>query len=110
MAITRTSGRVVALFAFLSLAIFVMETDAQCMYYDEVCKYKGKTYPMFDTWHTDDCEWCMCEGEYGYMCCSKFSIPIDYDNGCEVTRDYSTCQTKVVDEDGKDCEVLVGVL
>ena len=38
---------------------------------DEVCKYKGKTYPMFDTWHTDDCEWCMCEGEYGYMCCSK---------------------------------------
>ena len=40
----------------------------------------------------------------------RFSIPIDYDNGCEVTRDYSTCQTKVLDEEGKDCEVLVGVL
>ncbi|XP_022099512.1 beta-microseminoprotein-like [Acanthaster planci] len=104
-------SHMVVMFMCLSLAVLMSNTDAQCYYFDEPCVYQNHRYGLFDMWETDDCESCFCTGDVGYECCSKFYVPTVYDRQqCTVFKDKTTCQTRLLDKHGKECEALVGVL
>ncbi|XP_038052877.1 beta-microseminoprotein-like [Patiria miniata] len=104
-------SHLVALFTCLSLVVLVSDTDAQCYYYDGPCVYDKHHYGMWEMWDTDDCEMCFCDGDFGYECCSKFYVPTVYDHEkCTVIKDKNTCQTRLLDKEGNECESLVGIL